>query len=590
MMITKPTSRIEKSIFWLILSALIFIFLQVVFLAITKNYGSEQVCQIGSRCRDLLGIFGGINGFENSVAFVFSLASAVTSVIAIYSLLKNSLFPTKLSIFGLLTIILVFTGWVISGTELTNNRIIGNFLTIVALFSATIWLGLFVFREKKDSLPPGNNWRYVAWTISSLIVIVLGLIVSITDAGRLCVGYPLCNDFNGLEPLGYVALIHRLFTALLFLITLIVLNHTWKYYRSSYLMLISVTAAFTMLIGQIVVGAEQVIRNFPLELVSLHAISATGFLVALVFALIASHYETPTALPEQKTIFNDRGRLKDFYLLNKPIIVLLLLVTTYAGMVVSLGKWPSFALTFWTMLAGALAAGGSSALNQYIDREIDLSMQRTAKRPLPSGRLMPSEALALGAAEIVISFFIYASFVNMLAAVLAMVGMIYYVFLYSLWLKHVTVQNIVIGGGAGAIPPLVGWAAATGSLNIPSFFLFALVFLWTPPHFWALALVRKNDYARAKVPMLPVVNGEKTTRVQIFIYTIQLVILTLIMPLFKLGGSVYLISAIVLGLWLLHTAWRVLTVKGNKVAHKMYRYSSMYLAFIFLALTIDSLL
>ena len=170
-----------------------------------------------------------------------------------------------------------------------------------------------------------------------------------------------------------------------------------------------------------------------------------------------------------------------------------------------------------------------------------------------------------------------------------MVGMVYYIFIYSFWLKHATVQNIVIGGGAGAIPPLVGWAAATGSLNIPSLFLFALVFLWTPPHFWALAIVRKNDYARANVPMLPVIKGERYTRLRILIYTIELVLLTLIMPLFGVGGGVYLVSAIILGIWILYSAWKVFTVAGNKIAFKMYRYTSMYLAFIFLALVIDVL-
>jgi len=164
------------------------------------------------------------------------------------------------------------------------------------------------------------------------------------------------------------------------------------------------------------------------------------------------------------------------------------------------------------------------------------------------------------------------------------------VLLYSIFLKKTTVQNIVIGGGAGAIPPLVGWAAATGSLNIPSLFLFAVVFMWTPPHFWALALVRRKDYARAGVPMLPVVRGEKETRWQIFIYTIELVLLTLILPVFGLGGSVYLIGAGVLGLWLLFAAWKVWKQGGNKVAWKMYRYSSMYLAFLFLVLMVDALI
>ncbi|HZW03349.1 MAG TPA: heme o synthase, partial [Anaerolineaceae bacterium] len=265
-------------------------------------------------------------------------------------------------------------------------------------------------------------------------------------------------------------------------------------------------------------------------------------------------------------------------------------VTTYTGMVVGGKAIPPLGLTFWTLLGGALAAGGSSALNQYIDRRIDGSMQRTAKRPLPAGRVTPAEAVAFGVAACLVSFFLLAGFVNLLAAVLSLLGMIYYVLIYSIWLKHATVQNIVIGGGAGAIPPLVGWAAATGSLNVPSLFLFALIFLWTPPHFWALALVRRNDYARAGVPMLPVVRGEQATRLQIFIYTLELVGLTLLMPLFKVTGSLFLVLAGVLGLWLAAAAYRVLRKPGNKVAWQMYRYSSMYLAFIMLALVIDALI
>jgi protoheme IX farnesyltransferase len=182
------------------------------------------------------------------------------------------------------------------------------------------------------------------------------------------------------------------------------------------------------------------------------------------------------------------------------------------------------------------------------------------------------------------------AFVNLLAALLTLAGIIYYVLIYSLMLKKTTVQNIVIGGGAGAIPPLVGWAAATGSLNIPSLFLFAVIFMWTPPHFWALALVRRKDYARAGVPMLPVVRGEKETRWQIFLYTVELVGLTLVLPLFGLGGGIYLIGAGVLGLWLLTAAWKVWKGEGNKVAWKMYRYSSMYLAFLMAIMMVDAII
>lgn len=423
--------------------------------------------------------------------------------------------------------------------------------------------------------------------VSTLFLIIVGRIVTTLDAGSACTGFPICTEQIFSNGLAMLAMGHRLVVVVVFLILMRVVQHTWGYYRHKTAILTSVSAMLVLYIGQIFLGAYQVIEIFPFELVLLHALSSVGFLILTSFVAVASFWVTPQGVQDHNTIFNDPVRRKDFLKLNKPIIVILLLVTTYAGMVVGGKQIPSLWLTIWVVLAGALAAGGSSAINQYIDREIDLSMQRTANRPVPSGRLQPAEALALGISELIVSFFLYVIFVNVLSAVLAVVGMVYYVIIYSLWLKHATVQNIVIGGGAGAIPPLVGWAAATGSLNIPSLFLFALVFLWTPPHFWALALVRRKDYARASVPMLPVVKGVRKTKIQIMIYTVELVILTLLMPLFGIGGSVYLISAAILGAWILWTAYQVLTKEGNKVAHKMYRYSSMYLAFIFLALVID---
>ncbi|RPI80570.1 MAG: protoheme IX farnesyltransferase [Chloroflexi bacterium] len=295
-------------------------------------------------------------------------------------------------------------------------------------------------------------------------------------------------------------------------------------------------------------------------------------------------------LIDSASIYGRKGLVKDLLMLTKPVVVLLLLVTTFTGMVIGAQEWPSISLVFWTLVGGAMAAGGSGAINQYIDRYDDEKMQRTSRRPIPSGRLTPGEGLAFGIALCLLSFYLLVAFVNLLAALLSLAGIIYYVLLYSILLKKTTVQNIVIGGGAGAIPPLVGWAAATGSLNIPSLFLFAVIFMWTPPHFWALAIVRKNDYARAGVPMLPVIRGEKEARYQILIYTIELVVLTLLLPLFGLGESIYLISAVALGGWLLSAAVRVWRQEGNRVAWKMYRYSSMYLAFLFLALMVDRLI
>ncbi len=293
--------------------------------------------------------------------------------------------------------------------------------------------------------------------------------------------------------------------------------------------------------------------------------------------------------PTEVVELDFRQRIKDFFVLSKPIIVLLLLVTTFSGLVAGTQGWPSASLTFWTLLGGTLAAAGSSALNQYIDRELDKNMQRTAKRPLADGRLTAAEGLSYGLALSLISYYIMAGFVNLLAALLSLAGIIYYVIFYSVLLKKATVQNIVIGGGAGAIPPMVGWAAATGQLGLEPWLFFAIVFFWTPPHFWALAIVRMKDYAKAGVPMMPVVQGEEKTRRLILVYTIELVVITLLLPFFNLTGTIYLISALVLGGLLLYAAWRVFKVGGNKVAWTMYRWSSMYLAFIFLAIMIDAL-
>jgi protoheme IX farnesyltransferase len=283
--------------------------------------------------------------------------------------------------------------------------------------------------------------------------------------------------------------------------------------------------------------------------------------------------------------------MRDFLSLTKPIVVLLLLFTTYGGMVVGQRAWPAFSLTLVTLVGGALAAGGSSAINQYIDRGLDRLMVRTAKRPIAAHRLTPAEGLAFGVALCLLAFYLLAGLVNMLAALLAVAGMLYYVVLYSLLLKNATVQNIVIGGGAGAIPPLVGWAAVTGDLTLSGFMLFVIIFFWTPPHFWALALVRQNDYARAGVPMLPVVRGEPETRWQIFLYTLVLVAITLLLPILGMGqGAVYMGAAGLLGIWLISTAVRVWRGSGNKGAWKMYRYSSMYLAFLFVAMMIDAVI
>ncbi len=420
---------------------------------------------------------------------------------------------------------------------------------------------------------------FARWSVLTLAAIFVLMVSGMLTAGLAESGA------------GWLGLGHRLLAGLTAGLAGVMLLSAWRSQRSQPVILTAATSAFFLLVGQVLIGAVKVSRGFPADLVGLHAASAAALLGAQVVLVVATGWTARSAEEERLEAQEPlpfKSRLGDFFVLSKPIIVALLLVTTYAGMVVGGRQLPGLWLTFWTLLGGALAAGGASAVNQYLDRDMDGAMQRTARRPLPAGRLKPAEGLAYGVGTMLLAFYLLAGFVNLLSALLALAGMVYYVLIYTIWLKRVTVQNIVIGGGAGAIPPLVGWAAASGALNIPSLFLFAIVFLWTPPHFWALALVRRKDYARAGVPMLPVVQGEQATRWQILLYTIELVALTLLMPILKIAGSLFLVSAIVLGAWLLWAAWKVYQQGGNKVAWRMYRYSSMYLAFIFLALVVDT--
>ena len=446
-------------------------------------------------------------------------------------------------------------------------------------------------------------------------LLVSGAAVAASGAARACAGWPLCDGI-GLpgSPLGWLNLGHRAVVLSTGVLVAALFWRAWVTQRRQTPVLVASTAMAVLFFAQALMGAR-LVTGFPTHLMVLHQATAAAVWAAMVVQVIAvglAVETTPTgevitpptglsgsdrpgdrrfldSTPGISTSHGVLTRLKDFLMLTKPVVVALLLVTTFAGMVIGAKAWPSFWVALWTLLGGFMAAGGSGAINQYIDRFDDLKMQRTQKRPIPAGRMEPGEGLAFGVGMALASFYLVVAMVNFLAALLTLAGIIYYVLIYSVLLKKTTEQNIVIGGGAGAIPPLVGWAAATGGLNVPSLFLFAVVFMWTPPHFWALALVRRKDYARAGVPMLPVVRGEKETRWQILIYTVELVALTLLLPLFGLGGSVYLVGALALGGWLLMTAWKVWKEGGNKVAWKMYRYSSMYLAFLFVVLIVDAL-
>jgi protoheme IX farnesyltransferase len=282
-----------------------------------------------------------------------------------------------------------------------------------------------------------------------------------------------------------------------------------------------------------------------------------------------------------------RSIAKDYVMLTKPRIISLLLLTTLVPMLIAREGAIPWVLIGWTLLGGALASGGAGAINMYFDRDIDAIMSRTKKRPVPNNRVSATNALIFGVVLNVLAFAVLWWQANLLAAVLAMIGTLYYVIVYTRWLKRTSPQNIVIGGAAGAIPPLVGWAAVTNRIGVEAVLMFAIIFYWTPPHFWALALLRRTEYARAGIPMLPVVHGDAATKWLILLYTVVMLAVTLLLTPLGVAGPVYFVCAAVLGGIFLRDAYRVYRDTETTWAWRLYKYSLLYLALLFAALVLD---
>jgi protoheme IX farnesyltransferase len=280
---------------------------------------------------------------------------------------------------------------------------------------------------------------------------------------------------------------------------------------------------------------------------------------------------------------------RDYLTLTKPRIMALLVLTSVCAMFAAAGGAPAPMALIALVAGGGLSCGGASALNHVLDRDLDRLMgPRTASRPVAAGRISPARATAFGLALSALSFLVLAAFANLLAAVLALTGGAFYVLVYTLWLKRATPQNIVIGGAAGAIPPLAGWAAANGRVGLGAGFLFVIVLLWTPPHFWALSLLLAPGYAAADVPMLPVVRGSSVTARGIVVYSFALLAATLVPGLIGTFGAVYIAAALVLGGVLCVLAWRLRRAITPANAAVMFHYSLLYLALLFVAVAVDA--
>jgi len=299
------------------------------------------------------------------------------------------------------------------------------------------------------------------------------------------------------------------------------------------------------------------------------------------------HFIEPQA-PKEVSV--SRQTISNYINLIKPHVTVLLLGITVATMAIARKGLPDLGLVVATLLGGAMAAGSANCLNCYIDRDIDQIMGRTQRRSLPSGKVQPTHALIFGIILGIASFLILTTFVNLLSAILACSAILFYVFVYTLGLKRTTAQNIVIGGAAGAVPVLVGWAAITNNVSLPAIWLFAIIFYWTPPHFWALSLLIQKDYEKARVPMLPVLMGEGETHRQIFLYSLLLVAVTLVLFAMRVMGYFYLVSALALGGILIYMSIRLMRDKTKYWARTIFWYSNCYLAAIFAIMVIDRVL
>ena len=339
-------------------------------------------------------------------------------------------------------------------------------------------------------------------------------------------------------------------------------------------------AALALFLAAIALGGVVAWSGSATWAVTLH-VGGAGIALGVAALVVAAAVVRGTPAP--------LGAARDYLTLTKPRIMTLLLVTGAGGMFVGAQGAPSFSLFVLTMTGLALACGGASALNHVLDRDIDALMgSRTQARPVASGRVSPAQALEFGLLLSALSFALLGSTVNLLTAVLALVGNLFYVVVYTRWLKRSTPQNIVIGGAAGAVPPLVGYAAATGSLALPALWLFLIVFLWTPPHFWALALMIKNAYAAAGVPMLPVVRGDRETARQIVLYSVGLVTFTVAVGFWL--GPLYTVAAAGLGAIFVALALLLRRDLSRVRAQLLFHYSLAYLALLFVAAAIDPLL
>jgi protoheme IX farnesyltransferase len=528
---------------------------------------------------------------------------------------------------SLVAVLLVgFQAWLGRETVRLNNS--GESVT-AHLASAMALLGLLVFILVRSYYPAriggrGASQRFTllaVFTAASVYALLLfGSNVTATSQWYVFPDWPLMNG-SLLPPLtdaNTAHVLHRWVAIVVGLIVWATALVAWRTQRSRPALVRLAAWTAILFTVQAIVGGLQVLTGLAEWTQTLHLALGAVIWALLVGLASVAYFDARTELVPGPGLSGGRGRLADepgrgsgtgatadtvraYIALTKPRIIELLLITTIPAMVLATRDLPGMnpvewlRLAFWTMVGGSLAAGSANAINQYLDRDIDLLMSRTRRRPLPANAVAPENAVVFGIVLGVVSIVLMAWFVNLVAAFLTLLAIGFYVLVYTLILKRTTPQNIVIGGAAGALPPVIGWAAVTGRVEVPALLLFALVFYWTPPHFWALSLRIRKDYEAARVPMLPVVRGVPETARQIALYTVLLVAVSLVFYAVARMGPVYLVAAVVLGtvfLWRAWVLWRQATSPEASLAQaiRLYKFSISYLTLLFVAVAVDSLL
>jgi protoheme IX farnesyltransferase len=490
----------------------------------------------------------------------------------------------------------------------------GAALTMLAcatIVATTAWLPEDALGARQTPL---RKWALLSVLFVAGLLFFGALVTGTSSALGCLTDWPLCRSAlipNTTDLSTYINWFHRFFA----LMTGLVLAYTtlvaWRSKDKQHNAWITAALMLSFFIIQAAIGGAVVLSRIQLVWRGFHlAMAAATWTAAIVLMVLAVRsgqtQTTDSRQPDRAASSRSAGgarvasetpltrkQIIDAYVkLSKPWIIVLLLITTFAAMLIAQKGLPPLPLVFFTLLGGALSAAGASSINSYIDRDIDGLMSRTKNRPVVTHRIAPDNALAYGIAAGVAAFVILALTANLLAAVLSLIGLLYYVFVYTGYLKRSTPHNIVIGGVAGAIPPLVGYAAVTGTVDVLALFLFLVIFYWTPPHTWALGLLIRTDYERVNIPMLPVVVGETETRRQILLYTLQMIAVTLLLFAFHMMGWIYFVAALVLNAVFLARAlqlWR-LPETDKALAKRLYKFSQSYLALLFLAMVLDKII